>query len=260
MRYQTFDSDSSIALFVKNILIFEEEDINAKTMLPFYADGYPGILFHVSAKGLFVMPQNKQMPNLFLYGQTIHPISLQLEGQFQIIVFQLYPFVINSFFAVNPIILNDDCYDLQKLGQSSISVMIEKMHANKNFEIWKQLLTSFLLAIFEAKKDKIDLLILQAIQLIEQNNGQQTVQALRAILHIAERTFERRFLAQVGVTPKQFSKMIQFQTSLVDITDKDYRKLTDVVYKNGFADQSHFIRVFRAFTGQTPKKFVQGLG
>ena len=39
------------------------------------------------------------------------------------------------------------------------------------------------------------------------------------------------------------------------VAGKDYTTLTDIVYENGFADQSHFIKVFKAFTGKTPKAF-----
>jgi AraC-like DNA-binding protein len=30
-----------------------------------------------------------------------------------------------------------------------------------------------------------------------------------------------------------------------------------VVYQNGYADQSHFIRVFKSFTGKTPGQFTR---
>jgi len=79
-------------------------------------------------------------------------------------------------------------------------------------------------------------------------------------LHLNERTFERRFVAAVGISAKQFSRIIQFQQSLEQLTVKDYTKLSDIVYSNGFADQSHFIRVFKAFTGKSPKKFVPVTG
>jgi len=54
--------------------------------------------------------------------------------------------------------------------------------------------------------------------------------------------------------------IIQFQNSLTQLTIKDYTILTDVVYNNGYADQSHFIRVFKSFTGKTPKNFAKKQG
>lgn len=46
MNFKTFQPDKSIALFVKNILVFEEPDADKHTTLPFFADGYPGLMFH----------------------------------------------------------------------------------------------------------------------------------------------------------------------------------------------------------------------
>ncbi len=255
MNVKTIVPDNSISLFVKNILTIENNDQNGSNTLPFYADGYPGIMFQKTDNGLYVLPQNKKMPDLFLYGQTIHPIELKIEGRYKLIVFQLYPFVIESFFDINPQILNDDCYDLLQMRNFDVSKKIAQLKQSPDFTPWANHISAFLFSIFQSQKEKLDYKIQQAIQLIINTNGQQSISALRDKLNIAERTFERRFLAQVGVTPKQFSKIIQFQNSLNDLTVSKFTKLTDIVYENGFADQSHFIRVFKAFTGTTPSNF-----
>ena len=254
MNFKTIVPGDSISLFVKDILLFENQDQSKETILPFFADGYPGIMFQETS-GLFVMPHNKQMPDLFLYGQTIRPIQLKIEGAYNLIVFQLYPFVLDSFFAVNPKDLNDDCYDLAHIKDFDVKRTISQLKKAVDFNSRINIITSLLYSIFQAKREKIDYKIQQAIQLIVNNRAQQTIKEVREKLNITERTFERRFMAQVGVTPKQFSKIIQFQLSLNDLTDRDFTKLTDIVYKNGYADQSHFIRVFKAFTGKRPKDF-----
>jgi len=41
------------------------------------------------------------MPLLFIYGQTIKPIELVIRGSYKLIAFQLYPFVIKSFYNLN---------------------------------------------------------------------------------------------------------------------------------------------------------------
>jgi AraC-like DNA-binding protein len=256
METKTLLPDESISLFVKNILILTEQNDNQKTVLPFYADGYPGIMFQQTANGLYVMPHEKKMPLLFLYGQTIQPIELIVTGSYQFIVFQLYPFVLKSFFDLQPKDVNDDCYDLLQLKDINACETIASLQAAGSIEARTSLLTSFLHSIFVLKKDLLDFKIRQAIQIIIDNKGQISIGDLCAQLKIAERSFERRFLAQVGVSPKQLSKIIQFDASLNQLNNKDYSKLTDIVYANGFADQSHFIRVFKAFTGTTPKKFA----
>ena len=233
----------SIALFVKNIMVFEDEAVTATTTLSFYADGYPGIMFQQTETGLYVLPQDKKMPSLFLYGQTIQPVELMMKGNYSLVCFQLYPFVINSFFNLNARDINDDCYDLTQLKGFEVIKTISLLHNENRIEKHIELIADLLCRIFEARREALDYKIQQAIQLIINNNGTLNINTLIGTLKINERTFERRFLTQVGVSPKQFSRIIQFQSSLNQLTDRDYNKLTDIVYNNGFADQSHFMSI-----------------
>lgn len=253
MNFKTLNPDKSISLFVKNILVFEETKTGQKTVLPFFADGYPGLMFQDTESGLLVSPHNKQMPLLFLYGQTIKPIELIIEGKYKLIVFQLYPFVLKSFFNVSAKNINDGCYDLKQLenGNDVIQQLLQKSKLENKIEI----LTALLFDIFQRKRKTLDLQIRQAIQTIIDNKGQISIKEICNTIHITERTFERRFIKEVGISAKQFSTIIQFQLSLQQLTLKDFSKLTDIVYNNGYADQSHFIKVFKAFTGKTPKAF-----
>ncbi|MFT3702717.1 MAG: AraC family transcriptional regulator [Agriterribacter sp.] len=252
MDLQTIQPPKSISLFVKNIWSFEEKQESQKTILPFFADGYPGLMFQETANGLWVSPHNKKMPSLFLYGQTIKPIELHMEGRYKLIVFQLYPFVLKSFFNVEAKDVNDNCYDLQQLENGgSIIQQLSRSKTKSRIDI----LTNLLLETFESKKQTLDFTIRQAIQIILDNNGQFSIARLSEKIHLTQRTFERRFQKETGLSPKQFSQVIQFQKSFEQFTLKEYNNLTDIVYANGFSDQSHFIRVFKAFTGKTPKKF-----
>lgn len=255
MNFKTIIPNKSISLFVKNILVFEEPDKSQKTILPFFADGYPGLIFQETPNGLLVSPQNKLMPAMFLYGQTINPIELIMTGSYKLILFQLYPFVLKSFFNVIPKDLNDNCYNLEQLENNSGNDTIRKLNQTKNFSNKIEIITSFLHSIFLEKQKELDFTISIAIQKIINRKGQLVIGDLCNELHLTERTFERRFFNAVGVSAKQFAKIIQFQQSLEQLTVKDFTKLTDIVYANGFADQSHFIKVFKAYTGKTPLAF-----
>lgn len=255
MIFENIIPDKSVSLFVKNILLFEEYENTSKTILPFFADGYPGLIFQETQNGLLVNPHQKQMPILFLYGQTIRPIELVMEGNYKLIIFQLYPFVLKSFFNVDPKSINDNCYDLMQIDDNKIGHLIQQLKAEAVLKNRINLLSDFLYARFQAKKSTIDFKIRQSLQLILDNKGQLNIGKLCKDLKLNERTFERRFVNEVGISAKKFSQIIQFQHTLEQLTVKDYTKLTDIVYTNGFADQSHFIKVFKAFTGKTPKKF-----
>ena len=255
MNFQTIKPDRSISLFVKNIWVFESDDKTTTTKLPFFADGYPGLMFQQTENGLTVQPHNKLMPEIFLYGQTIKPIVLEISGAHIILVFQLYPFVLKTFFDVIPQSINDNCYYLDDIMGFNIADLIEKLLSCTIIEKKIGIISNLLLGYFEKKKQNLDFKIRQAIESIMVSKGQDSIRSIAERLKLNIRTFERRFLAETGLPPKQFAKIIQFQTSLKQLTVKDYSKLTDIVYENGFSDQSHFIRVFKAFTGKTPKAF-----
>jgi AraC-like DNA-binding protein len=98
-------------------------------------------------------------------------------------------------------------------------------------------------------------LVREAIQYIIDSRGIIAIKEIAEKEKLNIRTLERRFLKETGISAKQFAKIVQFQSSLNQLETKDFNKINDVVYTNGYADQSHFIRVFKAFTGVTPNTF-----
>ncbi|MGK9127606.1 AraC family transcriptional regulator [Olivibacter sp. SA151] len=257
MDHQKLRAPECISLFVKDIWIYKEDTVNGQVNLPFFADGYPGLLFQQTKEGLLIKPHGKLMPLSFLYGQTIQPIEMQLTGPYLLIIFRLYPFVFKSFFNVDPQSINDGCYDLTSFREIDIASFNDRLLAYRTVDEKIEAITQLLSSLLAQKKQKLDLKIKQAIERIIQTNGQESIHAIASALYIHGRTLERRFIKETGLSPKQFAKIIQFQASFSQLALKDFKKMNEIVYENGFADQSHFIRVFKAFTGETPRVFSQ---
>lgn len=254
MDAQNIIPDQSIALFVKNIMVFENKS-NVETIIPFFADGYPGLLFHQTETGLTIQPHGKKMPIIFLYGQTIKPITIDVNGPFKIIIFQFYPFVLRAFWEINPEDINDNCYDLNNRPETKLNELITEILSSPTIQEKVIIISKFLTSYFEQKRNKLDFSIKGVIQFIIDKKGTVPIKeiAKKEKLHI--RTLERRFLKETGISAKQFAKIVQFQSSLTQLTTNDFREISEIVYTNGFSDQSHFIRVFKAFTGVTPHTF-----
>lgn len=252
MIIQTIEPDKRIGLIVKNILVYQD-DKPGETKLSFFADGYPGIVFQQTETGMRAEPQDKLMPSVFVYGQTIRPVELIMQGRYEMIAFQLYPFVLKSFYNLDAGTLNDSCYDVSEAGSGDVLLRDLLFAAGREERI--AVMTEYLYGLFEERRSELDLTIREAIQIFLDSKGQVLVKDIFAKLHLTQRTFERRFLKEVGISAKQFCQIVQFQQSFQQLTSKEYTKLTDVVFSNGYADQSHFIRVFKAFTGTTPRKF-----
>lgn len=69
------------------------------------------------------------------------------------------------------------------------------------------------------------------------------------------RQLERYFKKQIGISPKQLSKVIRLQATLQMLLNTS-ETLTDIAYENEYFDQTHFIKDFKEFVGITPKEFL----
>lgn len=252
MDFRALNPDPSISLFVNNIWVFENNDASKKSLLPFFADGYPGIVYCQSANLAVIIPQKKELSDFYLYGQTLEPFELSLKGDYQMVVFQLYPFGSQLLFGVDPKKLNDDCYDLSKIKETKTENILEQLTATSKSDVWIEIISGFLWKIAREKGMEEYREIQRAIEIVVERNGLIPVQKLAQILNVSQRTLQRKFNRYVGISPKKFAKIIQFQSSVQQISKGSFSKMTDVVYQNGYADQSHFIRNIKKFTGKRP--------
>ena len=246
---------SPLLPFVKEVLILESSEADTEKKLPFYADGFAGIIFSKSEYPFYIQPMNKKLSDFYLYGQTVEPISLEVKGKFHLTALRLFPFVVRILLGVDPKLLVDDCYDLIQVKGVDTQSTLNKLRTTKDENVLLEILVHYFNDLLKNASINSDYRIKLATNLILKSKGMISIKEVRQQLHITERTFERHFLKEIGVTPKQFARIIQFSSSLNQISDDDYVHLTDVSYDNGFADQSHFIRTFKRFTGKTPKEF-----
>jgi len=242
-----------LAFHVKDILVFEEK-ATGNHRIPFFADGYPGIMFQQTKNGVFLKPQNKWLSDFFLYGQTIYPIELCAEGAYRFIVFQLHPIAAKALLGIDPKKLNDDCYDLHQLSSIATKEYVKELHKTEDIIAQSEIIAQFISRLLLIKVYYPHATIMDAIECIVKRNGKVSVKELTETLNITERTLQRNFIEHVGISPKKFAKIIQFYTSFNQVTADSYSRLTDIVYENGFADQSHFIRDFKKYTGQKPNE------
>ncbi|MDX1409128.1 MAG: AraC family transcriptional regulator [Saprospiraceae bacterium] len=71
---------------------------------------------------------------------------------------------------------------------------------------------------------------------------------------MSKRTLERRFKRCIGLSPKFFARIQQFNYIFNSMQDDD-QAWVDIALNAGYFDQSHFIRNFRAFTGEQPSRY-----
>jgi AraC-like DNA-binding protein len=71
----------------------------------------------------------------------------------------------------------------------------------------------------------------------------------------SHRTVAALFRRSVGLTPKQYARVMRFQRAIRCLSGARSASLVDVAIEAGYSDQAHFTREFKAFGGITPTEY-----
>jgi AraC-like DNA-binding protein len=144
----------------------------------------------------------------------------------------------------------DDIFDKNSVGEIEEKLALATTDKSR-IKIVEKFLCS------QLKEVETDKLIVEAINLIYQSNGAIRIKDLNKKLYISQSPFEKRFRKVVGTTAKKFASIVRFNSIVDNLNEK--KPLTEICYENNFFDQSHFIKDFKQFTGDTPENFKRFL-
>lgn len=96
----------------------------------------------------------------------------------------------------------------------------------------------------------------RAVERIRETRGRISVAELARELEVTPRHLRRLFSRRVGISPKQYAKIVQVNAVLAAMRPGQPGKIQQLALENGYYDQSHFIRDFTRHIGQNPTEFL----
>ena len=103
-----------------------------------------------------------------------------------------------------------------------------------------------------------DVLVERAVELLDDADGDLRIAALAKQLGTGLRTLQTRFLAAVGMTPKEYARVRRLQ-ALLHTLDTERSAIADAAARHGFNDQAHATHDLLRWTGTTPARLVRAL-
>lgn len=73
----------------------------------------------------------------------------------------------------------------------------------------------------------------------------------------SQKHFINLFTQHVGISPKQYLKIMRFQKAILTIERHFPTHWSNVALESGYYDQAHFIHDFKQFSGFTPKEYMK---
>ncbi|NNF19890.1 MAG: AraC family transcriptional regulator [Flavobacteriaceae bacterium] len=99
--------------------------------------------------------------------------------------------------------------------------------------------------------------VVRAARLLR-NSDHIDIKSLSEKVAISQRQLERKFRNVIGISPKQYFRLLRINKVVQALQSGTALDLTSVAYHCGYYDQAHFIKDFKLITGIKPSLFSKG--
>jgi AraC-like DNA-binding protein len=213
-------------------------------------DGFPEIIFHfgdpyrININGAWE-PQTHSL----VAGQIRQHFYLQNTGLATIFGIKLQPATLGQLFQFDMNGLTERVLPLDQLMIPQLNELKSDMLQANDMPDRLTAANNFFSTFSEPKNS-----VFAGVDWIFKTRGTGTIQELSEVMAVSERQVERLFQKFIGLSPKFYCRIIRFN-AIFQLLSQGEPGWAELAYEAGFADQSHFIRNFKAFTGEEPSAY-----
>ncbi|MBS0028297.1 AraC family transcriptional regulator [Chitinophaga sp. 2R12] len=195
-------------------------------------------------------------PREMVLGQITEPYFIQPVGYVNSFAVSFYPYGFTNFVSL-PInqLANKETPLNALFGEEVAAHLSQKIINAADTHQRIQIMEDFLTARMQSQAT-IDQVVRSTVNALLLKKGSISISAILDVDLSKRRQLERKFLKQIGISPKQLGKVIRLQAVLKMLLSGQEGHLTNIAYEREYHDQAHFIKDFREFTGVSPKCFL----
>ena len=216
-------------------------------------DGTTGIIFqHFNGRSAVLNAEDSPLPISFAYGQNTQPCKNKIVANSFVFGINFQPTAFRTLFNIDTSEITNAVLDAEHLFSRQFNDQIlNTTHPQKIIHLFEEKLSKILYG------QKQNFIIDKCTQLIMHNVTDIEPKMLSSSFHLSTRQIQRKFKEYTGVCLQTYIRIAKFQRAVHLLRNKQYQKLSDIGYGLNYADQSHFNREFKLFSGYTPKAFIE---
>lgn len=254
MLFKSIKPHPDLMHLVRKYWIIEDEN-SQPTQRKIIPDGYPEIIFHHRKPYLIKMHEKWESQHLSLFaGQISKYFYLKNTGASGMVGIKLMPAAASELFAINMTEFTDRVVPLREAFEDRLDNLERDINLAGSPEDKISVIDNFLLALSKTKAVSRENISRQAVNLILKKNGLLKVEEISDELEVNRRKIERSFKKVIGLSPKFYSRIIRFNY-IFEIMKEGKNSWIRIALDSGYFDQSHFIKEFKAFTGEEPSGY-----
>jgi len=254
MRYAEYAPSPPLAAVADCYWILEGHGTGVPE--PIIPDGRLEIILHygVRFERHHLDGRIERQPASLIVGQMLAPISVGYRGIAGVAAIRLRPAAARAVLRSSAAEVTNRAIDLEDVFGSTATLR-ERLALASDDPGRVRLLDAWLAAIVrQTPAPEID----HAATAIAASAGTGSLLDVASAAGISLRQLERRFLADVGVAPKTFARMVRLQAALRRIAAG--QPLADVAHACGYYDQPHMTRDFGRLAETSPAAWQQCAG
>ncbi len=198
------------------------------------------------------------VPPAFLSGQSTRSYRLRLQGDIGMVGVVFKPAGLGTLFGLPMYEFSDQRTSLPDVLGRPAADLHEQIGGAATYGERIGRLEGFLLDHLSRKNVSYSRVDYAADQIVSRH-GVVNLSEIVDEVFLSRRQFERKFLQQVGVSPKYYARIqrISLVCALLSSNRWQVKDWHDFIHRAGYYDQSHFIKDFVEFIGQNPSQYVK---
>lgn len=243
-----------LAPWIKFIWHFDVEDADIHNKL--LPTDCIDIILNLSGEMIYQTNCDKIVaPPFHINGLRSQHSYIHQKGNIRILGISFYPYGLYPFVHKSLAGINDRIVDLFELAPPLAKKLALAVSTGSTTESIIETIEKALCMELKINNSSIKKLCL--IRDFLEADSDITIKSFSLKHNIHTKTFMRNVLYYTGYTPKILCEIKRFQEAGNELVRQNQKQLASIAYDNGFADQAHFAREFKKFSGSAPRVFQQ---
>ena len=147
--------------------------------------------------------------------------------------------------------------DLELIVGNDAEMLYELLECSRSEKEMVSILDHFFLSLLKRERYVNQSFVYQINRIISYQQRLIKVNELADHLNLHERSLQRKFREEIGLTPKEFLQLFRFIRIFQLMTGNPAISIQDLIWHGGFYDQAHFYHEFHKITSFSPGDFFK---
>jgi AraC-like DNA-binding protein len=261
MIHQFIQPSPHLKAFVKDyfILHFKVENSMPALIKPFPATPIHSLVFYVKGRINAYDPKAntvQKFPKIAINGQQVSRFDFHVPHEYLMFSINFQPCALSKFLRLPLVEFVDKRIDAEAILNPHIQNVHEQLEYAQDYLSMVKTVEQYLWQRIQSLKtdrqpiDEVSCLMLDQKQYIPVERWAQW-----ACLSVSQ--FERRFVQQMGISPKLFLRINRFHKAFEMKDQNPELEWLNIAHDLDYSDYQHLVKDFKQFSGSTPKTLLQ---